>query len=57
MSQAGAIAAGNAAVVMFTEWSPAISLLLAELLPKYLDPSLYAIVDGPTVENAKVNRT
>lgn len=57
MSQAGAIAAGNAAVVMLTEWSPAISLLLAELLPKYLDPSLYAIVDGPTVENAKVNRT
>lgn len=52
--QSGAIAAGNAVVVKCSEFSKATSSLLAELLPKYLDPSLYAIVNGGVAEATKV---
>lgn len=53
-TQSGAIAAGNAVVVKCSEFSRATSSLLAELLPKYLDPSLYAIVNGGVAEATKV---
>ncbi|KAL5527231.1 hypothetical protein ACEPAG_6022 [Sanghuangporus baumii] len=42
----GAIAAGNAVVIKPSESSPAVAALIAELVPKYLDPSLYRVVNG-----------
>ena len=42
----GAIAAGNACVLKPSELTPAFSALIAELVPKYLDPALYAVVNG-----------
>ena len=43
---AGAIAAGNAVVMKPSEVSAATSALLGELVPKYMDPSAVAIVEG-----------
>nr|VWO99650.1 Trihydroxynaphthalene reductase (EC (T3HN reductase) [Ganoderma boninense] len=40
----GAIAGGNAAVIKPSEQAPALSALLAELVPKYLDPELYHVI-------------
>lgn len=54
-TQAGAIAAGNAAVIKPSESTPATSSLLAELFPKYLDPTLYAVVNGAVSETTKVS--
>jgi aldehyde dehydrogenase (NAD+) len=50
----GAIAAGNACVLKPSELTPAFSALVAELVPKYLDPELYAVVNGGIPETTKV---
>ncbi|EJD01022.1 aldehyde dehydrogenase [Fomitiporia mediterranea MF3/22] len=51
---AGAIAAGNAIVLKPSESAPAVAALVAELVPKYLDPSLYAVVNGAVAEMTKL---
>ncbi len=53
--QAGAIAAGNACALKPSEMTPAFSALLAELLPKYLDPELYRVINGAVPETTKVS--
>ncbi|BBM00147.1 aldehyde dehydrogenase [Microbulbifer sp. GL-2] len=45
-----AIAAGNCAVVKPSELSPAVSHLVAELLPQYLDNDAFACVEGGVAE-------
>lgn len=50
----GALAAGNAVVIKPSESSPAFSTLLAELVPKYLDPDLVRVVNGAVLESTKV---
>jgi aldehyde dehydrogenase (NAD+) len=47
---AAAIAAGNAAVVKPSEVTPHVSAALAELLPRYLDPECFAVVEGGVPE-------
>ena len=42
----GAIAAGNTMVLKPSEVSPASSALMAELVPKYLDPDAVAVIEG-----------
>ncbi|KAH9418716.1 aldehyde dehydrogenase 3, member A2 [Dermatophagoides pteronyssinus] len=42
----GAIAAGNCAILKPSEFAPNYERLLAELLPKYLDPECYRVVTG-----------
>jgi aldehyde dehydrogenase (NAD+) len=42
----GAIAAGNAVVLKPSEVCPASSALMAELVPKYLDPDAIAVIEG-----------
>ncbi|KAH9177751.1 NAD-aldehyde dehydrogenase [Lactarius sanguifluus] len=51
---AGAIAAGNACLLKPSELTPAFSALVAELVPKYLDPGLYAVINGAIPETTKV---
>ncbi|KAH9060602.1 NAD-aldehyde dehydrogenase [Lactarius vividus] len=51
---AGAIAAGNACLLKPSELTPAFSALVAELVPKYLDPELYAVINGAIPETTKV---
>jgi aldehyde dehydrogenase (NAD+) len=41
-----AIAAGNCAVLKPSEVTPATSALVAELVPRYLDPDAFAVVEG-----------
>jgi aldehyde dehydrogenase (NAD+) len=53
--QAGAIAAGNACALKPSELTPAFSALLAELLPNYLDPELYTVINGAIPETTKVS--
>lgn len=43
---AGAVAAGNAAVLKPSELAQESSALMAELTPKYLDPNAIAVVEG-----------
>ncbi|GJJ14523.1 hypothetical protein Clacol_008787 [Clathrus columnatus] len=50
----GAIAAGCTVVVKPSELTPAVSQLLAELFPKYLDPSCYIIINGGVQETTKL---
>jgi len=50
----GAIAAGNACLLKPSELTPAFSALMAELVPKYLDPESYAVVNGGIPETTKV---
>ncbi|EMD33344.1 hypothetical protein CERSUDRAFT_87228 [Gelatoporia subvermispora B] len=50
----GAIAAGNAAVLKPSELTPKTSALMAELVPRYLDPQLYRVVNGGIPETSKV---
>ena len=52
--QAGAIAAGNACALKPSELTPAFSALVAELVPKYLDPELYTVINGAIPETTKV---
>jgi len=51
---AGAIAAGNAVVIKPAETTPHVSSLFAELVPKYLDPELVAVVNGAVPETTKL---
>jgi len=53
--QAGAIAAGNACALKPSELTPAFSALLADLLPNYLDPELYTVINGAIPETTKVS--
>nr|VWO99665.1 Probable 3-oxoacyl-[acyl-carrier-protein] reductase oxidoreductase (EC [Ganoderma boninense] len=50
----GAIAGGNAVVIKPSEHCPTTSALFAELIPKYLDPEFYHIVQGGIPETTKV---
>ncbi|KAI0321467.1 NAD-aldehyde dehydrogenase [Amylostereum chailletii] len=50
----GAIAAGNAVVLKPSEQTPAISAVIADLFPKYLDQSLYRVVNGGIPETTKL---
>ncbi|KAI0667966.1 aldehyde dehydrogenase [Trametes maxima] len=49
-----AIAGGNAAVLKPPEHTPVFSALLAELLPQYLDPELYHVINGAIPETTKI---
>ncbi|KAI0649401.1 NAD-aldehyde dehydrogenase [Trametes meyenii] len=49
----GAIAGGNAAVIKPSEKTPTYSALLAELVPKYLDPELYHVINGGIPETTR----
>ncbi|TFY56737.1 hypothetical protein EVG20_g8816 [Dentipellis fragilis] len=51
---AGAIAAGCAVVLKPSELTPAYSALIAELLPKYLDPEIYTVVNGAVPQATKL---
>ena len=42
----GALAAGNTVVLKPSEVAPATSAALAELIPKYLDERVVAVVEG-----------
>ncbi|OCH93073.1 NAD-aldehyde dehydrogenase [Obba rivulosa] len=50
----GAIAAGNGAVLKPSEMTPETSALIAELLPQYLDPELYRVINGGIPETTKI---
>ena len=50
----GAIAAGNAVVLKPSEVSPASSALMAELVPKYLDPDAIAVVEGDGADSQEL---
>ncbi|KAF8838789.1 NAD-dependent aldehyde dehydrogenase [Paxillus ammoniavirescens] len=50
----GAIAAGNCFVLKPSELSPATSGLIAELVPKYMDPDVVRIVLGAVPETTKL---
>ncbi|EMD33385.1 hypothetical protein CERSUDRAFT_117998 [Gelatoporia subvermispora B] len=50
----GAISAGCAAVLKPSEQAPATAALLTELLPRYLDPTVYRIVNGGIPETTKI---
>lgn len=52
--KAGAIAAGCACVMKPSELTPAFSALLADLVPNYLDQSLYRVINGAIPETTKV---
>lgn len=53
-SKIGAIAAGNCVVLKPSELSPAISGLIAELIPKYMDNDVVRVVLGAIPETSKV---
>lgn len=50
----GALAAGNAAVVKPSELAPAVSRLLALLVPDYLDRRAIAVVEGGVAETTEL---
>jgi acyl-CoA reductase-like NAD-dependent aldehyde dehydrogenase len=56
ISQAGAIAAGCATLIKPSERTPAVCSLLAELIPKYMDPDLVRVVNGGIPEATKVRQ-
>ncbi|KAI1792163.1 aldehyde dehydrogenase [Ganoderma leucocontextum] len=49
-----AIAGGNGAVLKPSEQTPVFSALVAELVPKYLDPELYHVINGGIPETTKI---
>lgn len=49
-----AIAAGNAVLFKPSEQLTALSALLAELFPKYLDPEVFACVNGSIPETTRL---
>ncbi|KAG2363894.1 hypothetical protein BDR07DRAFT_1483142 [Suillus spraguei] len=50
----GAIAAGCTAVLKPSELVPTFSQLLEEIVPKYLDPNMYRVVNGAVPETSKL---
>ena len=50
----GALAAGNAVVLKPSELSPATSRVLAELVPRYLDPTAVAVIEGGVPETTEL---
>jgi aldehyde dehydrogenase (NAD+) len=52
----GAIAAGNCAIVKPSEVAPAVSALLAEQIPRYVDPSCVQVVEGGVPETTALLR-
>jgi aldehyde dehydrogenase (NAD+) len=50
----GALAAGNAVVLKPSELAPATAAVLAELVPRYLDPSAVAVVEGGVPETTEL---
>jgi aldehyde dehydrogenase (NAD+) len=50
----GAIAAGNCAVLKPSEASPAVSSLLASLLPQYIDSTCVKVVEGGVPETTQL---
>jgi aldehyde dehydrogenase (NAD+) len=50
----GALAAGNCAVLKPSEVSTNFATLIAELLPKYLDPEAFSVVNGGVDVTTKV---
>ncbi|CAK6435469.1 unnamed protein product [Pipistrellus nathusii] len=50
----GAIAAGNAVIIKPSEVSENTASLLAQLLPQYLDPDLYVVVNGGVEETTEL---
>ncbi|WWC92528.1 uncharacterized protein L201_007487 [Kwoniella dendrophila CBS 6074] len=50
----GAISAGCPAVLKVSEHAPSSSALLAELLPRYLDPEGYSVVTGAVDETTRL---
>jgi len=50
MPLVGALAAGNAVIVKPSELAPASSAIIAELLPKYLDPEAVQVIQGGVEE-------
>ncbi|XP_018017522.1 aldehyde dehydrogenase, dimeric NADP-preferring isoform X2 [Hyalella azteca] len=51
---AGAIAAGNCVVVKPSEHAPAVSSLIARLLPKFIDNECYQVVEGGVPETTEL---
>ena len=51
-----AIAAGNTAVVKPSEVTPTVAALLEELIPRYLDPAVVAVVTGGPEETTALLR-
>lgn len=51
---AGALASGNAILVKLPENTPAVSSLIAELMPRYMDRDLVRVVNGGIPETTKV---
>ncbi|KAF8348497.1 NAD-aldehyde dehydrogenase [Amanita rubescens] len=51
---AGAIAAGNSVVLKPSESAKANSVLFAELIPKYMDPDLFRVVNGAVAETTRL---
>lgn len=49
-----AISAGCPAVVKPSEFAPAYSQLIADLVAKYLDPNAYVVVNGGIPETTKL---
>lgn len=49
-----AIAAGNCAVIKPSEMTPHASVLMAELVPKYLDPEAFKVINGAVAETSKL---
>ncbi|GLI28584.1 aldehyde dehydrogenase [Agromyces rhizosphaerae] len=54
MPAVGAIAAGDAVVLKPSELAPATSAVLAELVPRYLDPRAIAVVEGGVPETTEL---
>ncbi|XP_001508369.2 aldehyde dehydrogenase, dimeric NADP-preferring [Ornithorhynchus anatinus] len=50
----GAIAAGNAVIIKPSELSEHTAILLAELLPQYLDQDLYHVINGGVPETTEL---
>ena len=50
----GAIAAGNAVVLKLSEVAPAVSSLLANLIPMYMDKRAVKVVQGDAMVNQEL---
>nr|CAD7425179.1 unnamed protein product [Timema monikensis] len=51
---AGAISAGNTVIIKPSEVAPATAALIAKLIPKYLDPTCYAVLLGGVKETTQL---